>query len=58
VAVRSSLAAAAATAPGRDAGLIALDWDHLEAGPSAIIGTRVRLTIVDGQIVFRSEELS
>jgi hypothetical protein len=41
--------------PGLDADLIVLDRDLLAAGPSAIIGTGVRLTVLDGRIVHRSE---
>ena len=45
-------------APGMDADLVVLDRDLLAAGPSAIIGTGVRLTVLDGRIVHRSEERS
>ena len=41
--------------PGLDADLIVLDRDLLAAGPSAIIGTGVRLTVLDGRVVHRSE---
>ncbi len=41
--------------PGLDADLIVLDRDLLATGPSAIIGTGVRLTVLDGRIVHRSE---
>ena len=42
-------------APGMDADLVVLDRDLLAAGASAIIGTGVRLTVLDGRIVHRSE---
>ncbi len=45
-------------AAGMDADLIVLDRDLLAAGPSAIIGTGVRLTVIGGRIVHRSEDLS
>ncbi len=41
--------------PGLDADLVVLDRDLLTAGPSAIIGTGVRLTVLGGHIVHRSE---
>jgi len=41
--------------PGLDADLLVLDRDLLAAGPSAIIDTGVRLTVLDGRIVHRSE---
>ncbi len=41
-----------------DADVIVLDRDLLAAGPSAIIGTSVRLTVLGGRIVHRSEELA
>ena len=41
--------------PGLDADLIVLDRDLLTAGPSAIIGTGVRLTVLGGRVVHRSE---
>jgi len=41
--------------PGLDADLVVLDRDLLTAGPSAIIGTDVRLTVLGGHIVHRSE---
>lgn len=44
-------------APGLDADVVVLDRDLLVAGPSAIIGTGVRLTVIGGTIVHRSEEL-
>ena len=44
--------------PGADADVVVLDRDILEHGPSAIIGTQVTLTVVGGQVVHRSEELS
>ena len=43
---------------GAQADLAVLDRDILEHGPSAIIGTNVALTVVGGQIVHRSEDLS
>ncbi len=45
-------------APGLDADLVVLDRDLLEAGASAIIGTRIRLTVVGGRIVHRTEDVS
>ena len=42
---------------GADADLVVLDRDILAAGPSAIIGTHVALTIVGGQIVHQTEEI-
>jgi predicted amidohydrolase YtcJ len=42
--------------PGMDADLVVLDRDLLAAGPSAIIGTGVRLTVLGGAVVHRSEE--
>lgn len=45
-------------AAGLDADLILLDRDLLAAGPSAIIGTGVRLTVLGGAVVHRSEEPS
>jgi len=42
-------------APGLDADLVILDRDLLAAGPSAIIGTGVRLTVIGGRIVHHSE---
>jgi predicted amidohydrolase YtcJ len=44
--------------PGHDADVIVLDRDLLAAGPSAIIGTTVRLTVLGGRIVHRSEDLA
>ena len=41
--------------PGMDADLVVLDRDLLAAGPSAIIGTGVALTVLGGRIVHRSE---
>ncbi len=41
-------------APGRSADLIVLDRDLLADGPSAIIGTQVALTVVDGRVVHRA----
>jgi predicted amidohydrolase YtcJ len=38
-----------------NADLVVLDRDLLGAGPSAIIGTDVRLTVLGGRIVHRSE---
>ena len=46
---------AGARAAGLDADLVVLDRDLLAAGPSAIIGTGVRLTVLGGRIVHRSE---
>lgn len=43
---------------GAQADLVVLDRDILDHGPSAIIGTQVALTVVGGEIVYRSEELS
>ena len=43
---------------GRDADVIVLDRDLLAAGPSAIIGTSVLLTVIGGRVVHRSEELA
>ena len=40
---------------GSDADLVVLDRDLLATGPSAIIGTRVALTVVGGEIVHESE---
>jgi predicted amidohydrolase YtcJ len=45
-------------APGMDADLVVLDRDLLAAGPSAIIGTGVHLTVLEGRIVHRSEDRS
>ena len=42
-------------AAGLDADLVVLDRDLLAAGPSAIIGTVARVTILGGQVVHRSE---
>lgn len=43
---------------GALADVIVLDRDILDHGPSSIIGTKVALTVVDGQVVHRSEALS
>jgi len=43
---------------GAQADLIVLDRDILDQGPSAIIGTKVALTVVGGHVVHRSKELS
>ncbi len=43
---------------GAQADLVVLDRDILDHGPSSIIGTGVALTVVGGQVVHRSEELS
>lgn len=43
---------------GAQADLVVLDRDILDHGPSAIIGTGVALTVVGGQVVHRSKELS
>ena len=45
-------------APGMDGDVVLLDRDLPTAGPSAIIGTSVRLTVLGGRIVHRSEELT
>ncbi len=45
-------------APGMDADVIVLDRDLLAAGPSAIIGTGVALSVLDGRIVHRTEGLA
>jgi predicted amidohydrolase YtcJ len=42
---------------GLDGDVIVLDRDLLAAGPSAIIGTSVRATVLGGRIVHRSEDL-
>ena len=42
-------------ARGLDADLVVLDRDLLAAGASAIIGTGVRLTVLGGRVVHRSE---
>jgi predicted amidohydrolase YtcJ len=44
-------------APGMDADLAVLDRDLPALGPSAIIGTSVSLTVINGAIAHRSEEL-
>ncbi|HEX5827149.1 MAG TPA: amidohydrolase [Candidatus Limnocylindrales bacterium] len=44
--------------PGLDADVIVLHRDLLAAGPSAIIGTGVALTVLAGRIVHRSEALA
>ncbi len=41
--------------PGLDADLVVLDRDILAGGPSAILGTKVALTVVGGEIVHQSE---
>ncbi|MDQ2964639.1 MAG: amidohydrolase [Chloroflexota bacterium] len=45
-------------APGLDPDLVVLDRDLLSAGASAIIGTNIRLTVVGGRIVHRTEDVS
>lgn len=45
-------------APGLDADLVVLDRDLLAVGASAIIGTRIGLTVVGGRIVHRTEDVS
>jgi len=45
-------------APGMGADIVVLDRDLLAAGPSAIIGTSVRLTVIGGRIVHRLEDLA
>jgi len=42
-------------APGLDADLVILDRDLLAGGPSAIIGTGARVTILGGRVVHRVE---
>jgi len=42
---------------GADADIVVLDRDILAGGPSSIIGTKVALTVVAGQVVHRSEAL-
>ena len=42
---------------GADADLAVLDRDILTEGPSAIIGTRVAMTVIGGVIVYASEDL-
>ena len=44
-------------ATGMDADLVVLDRDLLAAGGSAIIGTSVRLTVLGGRTVHRTEDL-
>jgi len=44
--------------PGMDADVIVLDRDLLAAGPSAIIGTGVALTVLNGRIVHHTEALA
>jgi hypothetical protein len=44
-------------AEGLDADLVVLDRDLLAEGGSAIMGTGVRLTVLGGRVVHRSEEL-
>lgn len=44
--------------PGALADVVVLDRDILDHGPSSIIGAKVVLTVVGGQIVHRAEELS
>ena len=41
-----------------DADLIVLDRDILAGGPASIMGTRVALTIVGGEIVHASEDVA
>lgn len=43
---------------GADADLVVLDRDILADGPTSIIGTKVALTVVGGQIVHRLEALA
>lgn len=43
---------------GADADIAVLDRDILAAGPSAIIGTRVALTVVAGTIVHQTEDVA
>src|SRR5215218_9510589 len=42
-------------ARGMDADIVVVDRDLLAAGPSAIIGSAVALTVIGGRIVYRSE---
>jgi predicted amidohydrolase YtcJ len=42
---------------GMDADIAVLDRDILAAGPSAIVGTRVALTVVGGRIVHQTEDV-
>ena len=44
-------------AVGMDADIVVLDRDILAEGPSAIIGTRVALTVIGGEIVHASEDV-
>jgi predicted amidohydrolase YtcJ len=44
-------------AAGMDADIVVLDRDILAAGPSAIIGTQVALTVVGGEIVHQTEDV-
>jgi hypothetical protein len=44
-------------AVGIDADIAVLDRDILAAGPSAIIGTQVALTVVGGEIVHQTEDV-
>ena len=41
---------------GMDADLVVLDRDILAGGPSSIMGTKVALTVVGGEVVHRSED--
>ena len=43
-------------APGMDGDLVVLDRDLIAAGPSAIMGAGVALTVLGGSIVHRSED--
>ena len=44
--------------PGADADVVILDRDLLVAGPSAIIGTTVKATVLGGRVMYRSEDLA
>ena len=43
---------------GADADIVVLDRDILGSGPSSIIGTRVALTVVGGEIVHQTEDVA
>ena len=42
---------------GMDADLVVLDRDILAGGPSSILGTKVALTVVGGEVVHQSEDV-
>ena len=50
--------AAAGRSGGDGRGLIVLDRDILAGGPASIIGTKVALTVVGGEIVHASEDVA